>query len=91
MKTGDQIYRISEDFICTYPMIYISREGKIITAISPEARNLFTDEELEDIDNLRDNVWLYYYERSEVAFTKSEAKKKLKKLFDQHMIEINHF
>jgi len=80
MKTGDQIYRISEDFICTYPMVFISREGKTIIAISPEAKSCFTDEELKDITNLRGNVMIYYYERAQVAFTKAEAKKKLQKL-----------
>jgi hypothetical protein len=90
MKTGDQIYRISEDFICTYPMIFISREGKTITAITPEAKNSCTDEELKDIVNLQGYVIIYYYEREQVAFTKAEAKKKLQKLFDQRMIEIDH-
>jgi len=91
MKTGDQIYRISEDFICTYPMIYISREGKTILAILPETRKLFTDEELKNPTYLYCNVMIYYYERSQVAFSKAEAKKKLQKLFDQHMIELEHF
>jgi hypothetical protein len=83
MKTGDQIYIIQDECICTYPMIYISKdEYNYIRTIQPLTKENLTEEELISIDKFSD-ILFFYYKRSDVAFTKAEAKKKLQKLFDQ--------
>jgi hypothetical protein len=83
MKTGDQIYIIHGDGIDLYPMIYISKEkDNYIRTIQSLTKENLTEEELISIDEFSD-ILFYYHKRSDVAFTKAEAKKKLQKLFDQ--------